>query len=356
MLTTYRRHRASCKNRARRNTKCFCPIWVQGVLDGRAIRRSLDLTGWEAAQRKVRDIEIGGDSLSVSVSEACAKFLVDCKSRELSAGIIKKYQYVTDELTERFAGAQLRSITVDDLRSMRNSWKYSALTALKRLEYVRTFFSFCIASGWVQANPAKGIKSPIVRANPTAPFEGDEWERIMWAVDSYLEVHPESNEKSRKQLLAFILVLRHSGLRISDAVYLKRNRIDKDGRLFVHAIKNKKPVWLPLPKNVIQAVKDCDEGNTYPFWTGAGKLSTALGIWRVRLMRIAKIAGIKGRGFAHRCRASFSVELLNKGVPVEMVATILANSPRIVEKHYASFVQSRQVSLEEAVKKTWQNA
>jgi integrase/recombinase XerD len=354
MLTIYRRHRASCKNRARRNTKCFCPIWVQGTLEGKILRRSLDLTGWEAAQRKVRDLEIRGDAGVASVSEACDKFLADCEGRKLSAGIIKKYKYVTAELKDRFT--TLRSITVDDVRTMRNSWKYSALTALKRLEYVRTFFSFCVASGWIQSNPAKGIKSPIVHANPTAPFEGDEWERILWAVDSYLEVHPESNLKSQKQLRAFILVLRYSGLRISDAVSLKRERIDKDGQLFIHAIKNQKAVRLPLPKNVVEAVESCDEGNPYPFWTGTGKLSSALGVWRVRLMRIAKIAGIKGRGFAHRCRASFSVELLNKGVPLEMVARILGNSARIVEKHYASFVQSRQVSLEEAVKRTWQSA
>ena len=72
---TYRRHRAGCKHRARRYTKCFCPIWVQGVLDGEPIRRSLDLTGWEAAQRKVRDLEIYGEKESVSVADACKKFL-----------------------------------------------------------------------------------------------------------------------------------------------------------------------------------------------------------------------------------------------------------------------------------------
>jgi integrase len=317
------------------------------------VRRSLDLTGWEAAQRKARDIELEGDSPSVSVSDACVKFLADCASRKLSPAIIKKYTYVTKELTDRFGVVPVGAVSVDDLRTMRNSWTYSALTALKRLEYVRTFFSFCVASGWIPGNPAKGIKTPIVHANPTAPFEGDEWERILWAVDSYLEVHPDSNLQAQKQLRAFVLVLRHSGLRISDAVSLKRERIDKGGRLFIRAIKNQKPIWLPLPKSVVEAIEAGDEGNPYLFWTGAGKLASALGIWRVRLARVTKIAGIKGRGFAHRCRASFSVELLNKGVPVEMVAKILGNSVRIVEKHYSSFVQSRQVSIEEAVKKTW---
>jgi len=322
-------------------------------LEGKALRHSLDLTNWEAAQRRVRDLEIHGEAQAVNVEEACEKFLADCEGRKLSPATIKKYKYVCDELKRTFGPQSLRSVSVDDVRSLRNSWHYAPLTALKRLEYVRTFFSFCVASGWMQANPAKGIKSPKIKAVPTAPFEGDEWERIVWAVDSYCEVHPESVLRVQKQLRALVLLLRYSGLRISDAVALKRNRIDKAGRLFVHAIKNQKPVWLPLPKEVVKAIDACDEGNPYLFWSGAGKFSTALGMWRLRFARVAKIAGIKGRGFAHRLRASFSAELLNKGVPLEMVATILGNSARIVEKHYASFVQSRQISLEAAVKRTW---
>jgi site-specific recombinase XerD len=91
----------------------------------------------------------------------------------------------------------------------------------------------------------------------------------------------------------------------------------------------------------------------YLFWSGIGRLKTSLTEWQARLKKVAVIAGIGGRGFAHRCRASFSVELLNKGVPLEMVATILGNTARVVELHYASFVQSRQVSLEAAVRSTW---
>jgi site-specific recombinase XerD len=181
---------------------------VQGVLEGKPVRRSLDLTNWEAAQRKVRDMEIEGDSPSVTVAEAGKKFLADCETRGLSSGIRKKYEYVTEELGKAFY-CPVHEVTVDDLRTLRNSWTYSPLTALKRLEYVRTFFSFCVASGWEGQNPAKRIKAPVVRPNPTAPFEGDEWERILWAVDSYLEVHPDSDERTQKQLRAFILVIMH---------------------------------------------------------------------------------------------------------------------------------------------------
>jgi integrase len=192
-----------------------------------------------------------------------------------------------------------------------------------------------------------------VKFNTTAPFSDDEWKKILWALDTYPEIHKDSPERTQQQMRAMILLLRNSGLRISDACALKRDRIDKDGELFLHAIKNDKPVWLPLPKDVVKALDSIDEGNPYLFWTGTSNPASNLGMWRLRFKRLTDIAGIKGRGFAHRLRASFSVELLNKGVPLEMVALILGNSARIVEKHYAAFVKSRQVSLEAAVRRTW---
>jgi len=37
----------------------------------------------------------------------------------------------------------------------------------------------------------------------------------------------------------------------------------------------------------------------------------------------------------------------------KLCVEILGNSVRIVEKHYAQWIESRQTALEEAIKKTW---
>jgi hypothetical protein len=50
------------------------------------------------------------------------------------------------------------------------------------------------------------------------------------------------------------------------------------------------------------------------------------------------------------------VDLLRKGVSLENVATLLGNSVRIAEKHYAPWVQARQAALEGAVAKAWKSA
>jgi hypothetical protein len=65
MLTICRRDRTGCKSTLR-TAKCSCPIWVQGKVPGETVRRSLDLTNWEAAQRKLKEWELHGIRVSLT--------------------------------------------------------------------------------------------------------------------------------------------------------------------------------------------------------------------------------------------------------------------------------------------------
>jgi integrase/recombinase XerD len=96
MLTTYRRHVAVCPHTSRRYRRCTCPIWVQGTLAGDAVRRSLDLTSWEAATNLVRDWEAAGRigetrKRSPSITDAVDQYLADCEAR-LKPPSVKKYR------------------------------------------------------------------------------------------------------------------------------------------------------------------------------------------------------------------------------------------------------------------------
>jgi integrase/recombinase XerD len=74
---------------------------------------------------------------------------------------------------------------------------------------------------------------------------------------------------------------------------------------------------------------------------------------RIIIWRVTTLAGIK-EAHAHRFRDSFSVELLSRGVSIEIVSVLLGHSSiRITEKHYAPWVKTRQDALEEAVKGMW---
>ena len=241
MLAAYRRHRAGCKHRSRRYKSCSCPIWAQGILRGKSVRKSLGLTSWEAAARKINELEIHGDN-AVSVETAVDRWLDDCAARNLKPQSVRKYREVGKELKVKWAGYLVVSPTVDDVRKLREGWKYQGTTTQKRLELVRAFFSFCLASGWIQTNPGKMVKAPKVRLVPTLPYSDNEWKKILWALDAYGEIHEQSPVRVRKQLRALVLLLRYSGLRISDAVSLKRERVDSSGRLFVYTQDRKSVV------------------------------------------------------------------------------------------------------------------
>jgi integrase/recombinase XerD len=353
MLSLYRRHRADCKHRSRRYKSCSCPIWAQGVLRGATFRKSLDLTNWEAATKHVRELELRCDEYTCTVETATVRFLKDAKARGLSAPTIKKYKHLMDELLMKWGSRYVRAIVVDDVRGLRQSWTLSPTSTAKRLEFLRSFFRFCEDSGWIEKNPAKAVKAPVIRRTPTLPFSEKELEKIAWAIDSIRDIHPQIPEKTERQLRALVSLMRYSGLRISDAVALTMNRLDATGRLLVYTQKNGKPVYVKLPKPVIAQLSACDEGDGWLFWNGQGTLKSRLTEWQDRLKKVAKIAGIEGRGFAHRLRDTFSVDLLNHGASLETVAVALGNTVAIVQKHYAPWTQSRQKVLDTAVEAIW---
>jgi hypothetical protein len=90
-------------------------------------------------------------------------------------------------------------------------------------------------------------------------------EKILWAADNIREVHPQIPPATAKKLKALILLMRYSGIRISDAVMFRRGSL-KDGKLFLRQEKTKHPVLVSLPPFFINAVMDCDEGDEYFFY------------------------------------------------------------------------------------------
>jgi integrase len=252
------------------------------VLEGVPVRRSLDLTSWEAANRTIRELEIHGEGNAATVKVAAERFLADRASMKLSDAMMRKYRSVAAEREAAFGDMFVRAVTTDDVRRVRDAWKLAPITMQKRMEMVRKFFAFCEDSDWVEKNPAKAVETPPVKYDPTLPFTAEQMEKILWAAESIREAHPKIPEGTEKKLLALILLMRYSGIRISDAVMFRRQTL-KDGKLFLRQEKTKHPVWVPLPKHVVKAVMACDEGDAYFFYRGVGTPKSAITEWQQRL-------------------------------------------------------------------------
>jgi hypothetical protein len=151
MLTVYRRHTTDCEYfgkpryvRGGRSCKRRCPLWVQGSVGGEYIRKSLNLTSWEAAAELVRAWEASGQ-LGVmraeipTVKAAVEKWIHDGEGRNLHPESVKKMRDAVERLFLGFCTKHgyrlLKQLGVDEVREFRNALfgKLSASTTKGRL-------------------------------------------------------------------------------------------------------------------------------------------------------------------------------------------------------------------------------
>jgi len=98
---------------------------------------------------------------------------------------------------------------------------------------------------------------------------------------------------SHDRLLAMILLLRNTGLRIGDIVRFSTDRLNGNSAL-LHMAKTGNPVWLPLPEFLVAKLKVLPlyEGKYY-FAAGSAEVDTATGNARRSLRKLSKLAKVR---------------------------------------------------------------
>lgn len=361
MLHLYRRHRKSCKHTAWTYRRCQCPIYVKGALGGVSIKMSLDQTSWNAATQIVADWTKAGkigqthDVQTQQLSHVIERFLADVKDRGLGAGTQKKYQTLLEGRLVKWADTAgvrfLSELTLDQLSAFRASWPDAPLTKQKNQERLKAFLRWCVARGWLSENPASGLSTIKVKMVPTLPFSAEEVSRILAACEQYPTRNSYGHD-NRTRLLAFVLLLRWTGLRIGDVVTLEWEAIE-DGRVRLYTQKTGVRVAVPLPQQVLDVIAKLPQLGRHVFWSGNGHPKSAVADWQRSLRTLFEIAKVEG-GHAHRFRDTFAVELLLAGVDLVDVSMLLGHSSvKVTEKHYSPWVSARQSRLETSVRRVW---
>jgi site-specific recombinase XerD len=323
MLTAYRRHVKTCAHCSdgRKYRRCRCPIWADGFIGREEVRKTLNTRDWEKAQGIIREWEAEGqeppEPEAISVGHAWEQFLADAEARNLRESTVYKYKLLSRQM-ETFATDNglrfLREFDLPILRKFRASWPNGNLGALKKLEYLRAFFRFAHDAKWIDENPARKLESPRVTQRPTMPFTPEQMTEILAACEKCGMKCRGGRYRAAenvRRIRAFVLLLRHSGLRIGDAVMLERRRITAD-KLFLYTAKTGTPVYVPLPEFVLNALAAIPKiSDRYFFWTGGSKIDSATGDWQRTLKAVFDQAGVTD-GHAHRFRDTFAVGLLNR--------------------------------------------
>jgi site-specific recombinase XerD len=370
----FRNHERSCPHRkkGRAYKKCHCPIWIDFSFDGKRLFKSLGTRNWQLAENLLREWETNelhanekarpphirepdeeSEPKGHTVADACAKFLADARARELREPTLYKYTLILRRLLAFTAERGIRfvpEITVELLREFRAAWPHRNTAARRRIDELRTFFGFCLDSGWIASNPAKSLKAPPCTEAPVEPFRDNEVKQIRAAYAAYSK---NAGKANAQRLEALVEVMLCTGSRIKDTVTLRRDCVE-GGKLRLRTEKTGTVVCCPLPPSLIEKLQlvRC-VSSQYFFWSGNSKPKSAVGDYQRALKRLFKLAGVSG-GHAHRFRHTFAKCLLMEGVPLERVAVLMGHrSPSITLKYYASWVKERQEQLEADVTRVW---
>jgi site-specific recombinase XerD len=252
----------------------------------------------------------------------------------------------------------------------------------KRRDNCIAFFEYCIDKKWIaynatakdKGNPARGMMRLTTAKGssiPTLPFNPAQFNAVLAATLRYEESLTTINKREVQnksiRLHALVNLMRWSGLCVTDAVTLGRDRLGADNRLELHRTKTGNPVYLLLRPEIAEELRNLppglDANADYFFWSGKGKKNKAASTWQKAFRRLWKLVtpplvlkdrdGKRLAPKSHMFRNTFAVELLKKKVSLDHVAVLLGDNPETVRGHYFKWVPELQQILDDEIKKTW---
>ncbi len=345
--------RCSSREKGQRFLNCKCPLGLDGQLNGQRFRKALGTRSLEKAYRKLAHYEKPDHQEPQKLDAAIAAFYL-FKS-DVGHGTRRNQRRALDRflLVAKTKGFTcVPDIQVDTIDFFRSKREISPLTWTKELAILRSFFSFCESRRWIDFNPAKLVRSPQVKPKPKEPFTEQEVTEILASCE---KLGRDSYERLRAR--AIVLLLRYTGLRISDVATLRRDKV-RDQRIHLYTLKNGKPVFLPIPDLVEKALrslpdpKGTNRESKYFFWSGNGTTRALIRSVTRTMTRVFEISAVPG-AHAHRFRHTLATALLEKGWTTEDVAIVLGSTPTIIHKHYAQWSIQRQERIASLVQDVW---
>ncbi|MGH9343576.1 MAG: tyrosine-type recombinase/integrase, partial [Terriglobia bacterium] len=243
-LFLVRNHSDKCPHASKgpRFLNCKCPIGVDGEIRGKRYRRSLFTRNLDKAYRKLAELEKPDYREPKPLQEAVDAF--KASKADVGHGTKRNHRRCLDNFVAMCKAAgiiRFDDVEIETIDLFRSKRPISALTWTKELAILRNFFGFCVGRRWISFNPAKEVKAAKPKPRPKEPYSEGEVKRILFACDRLGKGNYERNRAR-----AMILLLRYTGLRISDVATLARDRVRED-RIYLYTMKNGKPVFLPIP-------------------------------------------------------------------------------------------------------------
>lgn len=387
MLTLYRRHTPACAAALTKkglspearaaHYRCSCPIWIRGTDSrGQPHRETLNTNDPYVADERKREIDSGTERpKAMTVEDAVQKWITASRAAGRKESSIGNNQQRLNVLLLPWCKHKgiryLSELTTDALDQWMATWTCSNGTKITRIRILRAFFNFARKRKWCEDNPAHGVIVPKDDALQTQPYTESEWEAIEGALDCW-PAHRDTERSSlwsehMAQAKAVILILRWTGLRISDAFKFEPRRIVKDvldgQEIYKYTTvqtKTNGEVECALPQSVAKYLLTCERFSEEPGFAfqpsavvyakyGLDTRPDTTGVQSMFrqsfLHHLSTASGVDDIQ-PHRFRDTFAVDLFLRDVPLEDVSRLLGHKDiSITLKHYNPWVRARQNNL-----------
>ena len=204
--------------------------------------------------------------------------------------------------------------------------KLSPSTLNREIGFIKRFFNYCIDMEWIDRNPFRSIKPFKVKSNCQRYH--------------FTPVQLDSIMENAGRFYDFYYLLLHTGIRCTDAYKLKPEHFDGN-YLKVQMNKTRDFLNIPIPEHVLEVLEPRMANST---------LFSLLSSDRQRRNCVKNIQRLFEPSFVrdnninlHTFRHTYAHHMLNKGVPKEVLQTLLGHRSIKTTEIYANWVRKEEL-------------
>jgi integrase/recombinase XerC len=294
----------------------------------------LPMTQWLAHLRAER-------RLSPKTLEAYARDLRQC------------LQFLSEHFGERISLSRFSALEATDIRAfmaMRRADDIAGRSLMRALAGLRSFARFLEREGKGKVGAFSAIRAPKIAKSLPKPLPMDSAKRVT-------DADERAGEARETWVLvrdaAVMALLYGSGLRISEALGLKRREVPRagEGDVLVVTGKGNKTRMVPVLQNVLRSIDEYVALCPYPLpaegpiFVGAkgGPLSPR--IIQLTMERLRGALGLPDSATPHALRHSFATHLLSRGGDLRAIQELLGHASLSTTQIYTGIDSERLLEV-----------
>lgn len=254
--------------------------------------------------------------------------------KRYSKHTITSYQtdltYFFDYIITQYGELKLEQLSHSFVRSWLASLKDEGISSKsinRKISTLKSFFKYGLKMGSIKQSPMGKIIAP--KNEKRLPnFVADKDIKTLF---DYVEFADDWKGQTERLIL---LLFYHTGMRLSEMIYLKESSVDIHNKTIKVLGKGNKERILPLSPQVIQDVKDylrrkktefTDPQNDYLLVNEKGKIFYPRAIYSIVRKYLNAVTTIDKRS-PHVLRHTFATHLTNNGAGINAVKELLGHS------------------------------